>query len=251
MAWPFSAPLEVRELFHNLPLLAVLVVLLLAGAFAAFTLVARKRLLFTTGWIFVSMGPTAIFGFYNDRYLSLPFMGAAMLLGFIAEGLIERARHRSLTRAAVALALCLYTAVSIARLAHYERSWAAAGQEIRATMDATRRLHPHVPDGTVFTFVNLTHSREKGQIYIFNVGLNGTLWASGYDTSVTGRRTFASGDPLEERLMKKLLSCEKDTGTPGSDRYTLVVAERVQDVSGECARTAVGVSQKEEPELWR
>lgn len=251
MALPFNAPVEARDLLHQLPLLFALLVIAIGGALAIFRLVPFRKILFTCGWVVVTMAPTVGFGFYNDRYLCFPFMGVAMLLGFLTEEFVRRRSEQPLACGAVLLLLVAYTALASARLVHYERSWAAAGEEIRLTMTSAHRLHPRVPNDSVISFVNLTHSREKGQIYIFNVGLNGTLWAYGYPPSVTGRRTFAVPDPREERLVRRLLSCREKISAPPDNRYTLLLAHGLRDVTSRCAEVAVEQSQREAPDLWK
>ncbi|HCP91665.1 MAG TPA: hypothetical protein DIT76_06440 [Spartobacteria bacterium] len=253
MLLPLSSPVEVKEVVSGvLPFMTVSLGVLTI-AIASFWLVRMDKLALTTGWILISMAPTAVFGFYTDRYLLMPFLGMAMLLGFIAEAIVGRARTNKLPIGLIiTAALFLYVFASIARLSHYRRSWREAAVEIQTTMSETRRLYPGVPDASIFYFVNLTHSKESGQVYIFNTSVNGALWTWGYDRSVTAQRTFSSDNPHEQELVGLLLACKGDGGSDAVPaNYILIFENGLIDVSGDCADRVIAMNQKKNPDLWK
>lgn len=253
MLVPFSSPVEVREVLgHIVPAIVVSLEVLII-AVASIALVRPRELSFAIGWIVIAMGPTPVFGFYTDRYILLPFAGLAVLLGFIAEAVVARAGTKKLAvEAAVVGFVCLYLFASIPCLFRYQASWREAAREVRATVNETRRLHPNVPNGSIFYFVNLTHSKAHGQVYVFNTSLNGALWAAGYDSSITGRRTFRADNSAEQRLVQQLLGCPRarvSDSTPG--QYIFVFKETLIDVTGECSKRIIDSSRIENPELWK
>ncbi len=227
MLLPLSSPVEVKEVVSGvLPFMTVSLGVLTI-AIASFWLVRMDKLALTTGWILISMAPTAVFGFYTDRYLLMPFLGMAMLLGFIAEAIVGRARTNKLP-----IGLIITAALT--------------------TMSETRRLYPGVPDASIFYFVNLTHSKESGQVYIFNTSVNGALWAWGYDRSVTAQRTFSSDNPHEQELVGLLLACKGDGGSDAVPaNYILIFENGLIDVSGDCAYRVIAMNQKKNPDLWK
>jgi hypothetical protein len=251
MILPFSSPVEIKQVIHRPLLLAGVFVGLLLIAGAAFALVKPRKILLSAGWFIISAAPTAVLGFYTDRYLALPFIGLAMLLGFIAEGVLLHLKGHWIARLAIVFLIAVYTLESVSRLTYYRQQWGEAAEEIRVTLDETRRLYPHVPAGSVFFFVNLTHSRAAGQVYVFNTSLNGMLLAWGYDKSVTARRTFSSKEPPERQLVDKLL--EDCSASPSSTltEFVLVSKERLHAVSGDCARQAILRSLERDPQLWK
>ena len=253
MLLPLSGPVEVKEIFYH-PETALLVsfeVLSICGA--ALALVKAREWLFAIGWIVLSMAPTAVFGLYADRYLLLPFMGAALLLGFMVDGGIARfGRHKIAAQTVLLGLVCLYVVFAVPCLLNYETLWKEAAAEVRATISETRRLHPQVPEGSVFYFVNLTHSRDSAQVYLFNTSLNGALSAGGYDRSITAQRTFKSDDPREQELVRQLLACSNRTSPEAAaGPYTLVSDNGLFDVSGDCANKIVQVSRNKDPDLWK
>ncbi len=252
MLLPFSGPAEVRETFRNSFLATVVSLVSLAIAAATLALVEIRRSLFAVGWILIAMAPTAAFGLYTDRYLLLPFVGLALLLGFIAEAAIARFETRKFIAAGLVYGLvCFYLVAAVPSLLRYHRSWREAGSEVRATIDEVRRLYPNVPKGSALYFVNLTHSRDNGQVYVFNTSLKGALSAGGYDSSIVAERTFNSGNPDEQQLAGQLQTCSSanSNGTPGT--YVFLFEKGVIDVTGDCGRELVQASRTKHPELWR
>ena len=252
MLAPFSRPLEVREVFSH-PLAAVvvsLVALTIAGAGLA--LCRKRELALTVGWVLVAMAPTAVFGLYTDRYLLLPFIGLALLLGFIAEAAIARIKvKRFVSQAILCGLLCLYLLAAVPALLRYQVSWKEAAREVQNTIAETRKLYPRVPDGSLLYFVNLPHSTNNGQVYVFNTSLNGALSAGGYDRSITGERTFESDNPAERQLVEQLQSCSSAPSTSTPATYVFLHEKGVIDVSGDCGRDLVQASRIKHPELWR
>ena len=252
MLLPFSGPVEARELLSR-PLLGFVVVIeVLAMAAAGLVLVRRREMLLSVGWIAIGMAPTAVFGLYTDRYLLMPFMGLALLVGFIVEASMARLRAKELAVQGVLVALvCLYLFAAIPSLLGYESNWREAAREVQATVAQARKLHPQVPSGSVLSFVNLTHSRNNGQIYVFNTSLNGALAAGGFD-HVIGQRTFSTENSHEEQLVKSLLSCStSDPAHAAAGTYVFVYIHGLIDVSGDCGNQVVEISRVKDPELWK
>lgn len=250
MILPFSSPVEVKQVIHSPLLFAGVIFVLFSLGVTAFVLVSPRKVLLCAGWLVISAAPTAVLGFYTDRYLGLPFIGLAMLLGFVAEAIVFRANGHWIARLAIAFLIAAYTLESVSRLTFYRRQWREAAREIRTTLDETRRLYPSAPNGSVFYFVNLTHSLAAGQVYVFNTSLNGMLWAWGYDKSVTARRTFRSKKPRERQLVYQLLDGCTTYSPSKRNEFVLVSKEGLHDVSGECADQTISLSLKTEPDLW-
>jgi hypothetical protein len=254
MLVPFSPPVEVKGIFGHAASAVAVSAVIATIAIASFTLLTRRQLSLAVGWILIAMAPTAGFGLYTDRYLFMPVIGMALLLGFIGDAVALRVKTSRSAWPVVGVAgvASLYLCAAVPCLLRYQQSWRQAAHEIQATIDETKKLHPVVPNRSVFYFVNLTHSTNQGQVYVFNTSLNGALWAGGYDRSVTGQRTFSSDSPAEEELTQQLLEC------PHADRlhatlgnYVLVHKDRLTDVGGDCADRLVATSRARDPELWK
>jgi MFS family permease len=124
MLLPLSSPVEVKEVVSGvLPFMTVSLGVLTI-AIASFWLVRMDKLALTTGWILISMAPTAVFGFYTDRYLLMPFLGMAMLLGFIAEAIVGRARTNKLPIGLI------ITAALFPLCVRFNRSFVALSQKL-------------------------------------------------------------------------------------------------------------------------
>ena len=174
---PFTSPIEVKQIIHSPGSLVLVLILVITICAASVFMVPARKLFLTVGWIVVSATPTAVLGFYTDRYLVLPFVGLAMLVGFILEAVLRRAGNKLSLQLLVGFLLLCYAVTSTYRLAVYQGLWREAANEIETIMNETQRLHPQVPPGSVFYFVNLTHSLAGGQIYVFNTSLKGMLMA--------------------------------------------------------------------------
>lgn len=251
---PFSPPVEVKETFGHVASALVVSTTIATIAGASLTLLTMRQLSLAVAWIFITMAPTVFFGLYTDRYLLMPFVGMALLLGYVCEAIVLRIRtNKSTVRVAVvAAAAALYLCAAVPCLFHYQASWREAAREIQATINETRKLHPKVPNGSVFYFANLTHSKDYGQVYVFNTSLDGALWAGGFDRSVTGQRTFDSDNPAEQQLVQQLLGCQRADHahtTPGT--YVLVYKDGLTDLSGDCGNKTIAASLTQNPELWR
>lgn len=253
MMLPFSSAVELKEAIKNILLPTTVLLELVTIIVASLALGRMKELLLAGGWVLVNMSLTAI-ALYTDRYLLMPFMGVAILVGFIAEAIVVRTQKKRLpVQLGVLALLCVYVFASVVHLLNYQRSWGEAAHEVQAIVGETRRLHPDVPDGGIFYFVNLSHSRNRGQVYVFNNGLNGALWAQGYDRSVTAQRTFSSNNPSQQKLMEQLLACQSSDVTDATRRsYILIYHDgQLVDLSSECADKIIVTSREESPELWK
>lgn len=249
MILPFGPPVEVRNVFANLALFnAVLFITAALGA-GACALVQPRKILLCLGWFLVAAAPTAVLGFYTDRYVGLPFVGLAILVGFIAQGAVGRKER--LSRWIIPSLMGVYVVVSAFSLLGYKSQWRQAADKIDCTMNETRRLRPNVPARSVLYFVGLQHSYADGQVYVFNTGLDGMLWAWGYDKSVTARRSFRSNDPPERQLARRLSVAAADLHPPNGHYVFLSGPAGLKDISGGWAWKIVAQSVLEEPALWR
>jgi len=256
---PFSHPVELRELKYSL----LLVFVLLETAtiiIAALALERRRELFLAGGWLIINLIPVALFSFYNDRYLFIPFVGIAFLLGSLAERIVYwfgAFRFKLLPRMAVLGLLSVYLIVSIMRLYGYQARWREAAQEVKSVVSETARLYPQVPTGSTFYFINLTHSVSQGQIYVLNNGLDGALWAQGYDRSVKAVKIFKSDTPYQQDLTEKTLVCENDDEDPkflnvSRHQYIFIYkeGELIDRSASECANSLVKESIMLHPEFW-
>lgn len=254
MVVPFSPPVEVREIFAHIASAVTVFVAIAAIAVTSVALLTLRQLSLAVGWIFIAMAPTAGFGLYTDRYLLMPFVGIALLLGFVCEAIVLRIKTRTWTArvAGSGAAACLYLCLAIPCLFRYQTSWREAAREIETTINEAKKLHPDVPNGSVLCFVNLTHSKNNGQVYVFNTSLNGALWAAGFDRSVIGKRTFSSDSPAEQRLTLQLLECPQADRVHATLRnYVFLYKDRLTDVCGDCADKLVATSRARNPDLWQ
>lgn len=249
MLFPFGPPLEVKNVLQDFRvlILAGFGLMLLA---TAWRFVRPKTTALTTGWFLICAAPTAVLGFYTDRYLGLPFIGLAMFVGFGVEGACAAVPARWAARSLVAGLIIAYLVAAIFRLLSDEELWRTADRKISLTMNEIRRRHPVVPKGSVFYFVDLPRMMAGGQVYVFNTGLNGMFIAWGYDPSVTARRTINLDTPRERSLAQRLLHCPTDTSWPRQE-FIFVCQDTLQEVSGRCAEEVVAESLKEDPELWQ
>lgn len=238
---PFSrAIMSLRQLTN--PGLALSVFLGASVALGLALAVGRlNRSLLAMGWVFISLLPVAAFGGwgYQDRYLFVPFMGVAFLFGFAIEAVVPRAeKHCRPVGTIVFGLLAIYLSCSILRLDYYRRQWGDASREVEFILSETTRLHPQVPKGGTFYYVNLPHSRLESQIGILNNGLSGALWTRYRDHSVKAIYCFSSADPHQQDLTTNALMCPTGDNLVGrrSADYVLVYKDgELYDRSGACA----------------
>jgi hypothetical protein len=254
MVVPFSPPVELREIFGHIASAAAVFAVIATITVTSIALLTLRQLSLAVGWILIAMAPTAGYGLYTDRYLLMPFVGIALLLGFVCEAIVLRIKTKTLTArvAGSGAVACLYLCLAIPCLFRYQASWREAAREIETTINEAKKLHPDAPKGSVLCFVNLTHSKNNGQVYVFNTSLNGALWAAGFDRSVTGKRTFSSDSPAEQRLTLQLLECpQADRVHATRGNYVFLYKDRLTDVCGDCADKLVATSRARNPELWQ
>jgi hypothetical protein len=121
-----------------------------------------------------------LYPYIADRFLYVPGMGMALVIGaFVVEG-GDRLREGGIVRVAGAVALAaIVTWIVVGALTLHGRgvAWKTAGSRASSIVDSAVSLYPDPPIGAVFVFHNVPHSNvpffPPGNTgpYVFNNGL--------------------------------------------------------------------------------
>lgn len=245
VALPFSTTVG----FKTIRPLQVAALLVESGLVLFF--VSRLRMwsgfLVAAGWVLCALFPTAAFAtiLNADRYLFVPAMGAALLVGLLVDASM-RARPGIRTGSGLAVALVIYGVAGVAHLAELRSFWKRQGDEAAFVLGEAVRLAPTLEPSSEVAFVNLTAGLANG--------LDGALRSRGFPASVRLlREVVCAGCPEQERLLAQLRACDASpsVGAVGPRVVLLELGTRLVRLEPGCAFRAIDRDRRQRPYAWQ
>lgn len=250
---PFVTPVPVGLANVSLRYVAILFVELAVLLWLVWRIKAWPALILALGWMVVTILPTAAFAamFNADRYLFVPFIGAAMLAGLLVDGL-GRWRPEARYSALVWIALAIYCVAGGALMAEYRRVWQRGGEEALLVAHGTVEAASGLPPGSEVDLVNVTRFLTPYIVSVFSNGLADALAGNGLPASIRVIGNFAQISPEQRSLMTKLEACtDRSAEVSGTTRIVLVtVNHRLVQARTACAAPLIDADRAEHPKAW-